>query len=571
MDVKLIFDAYERKSSEDYEDRQVASIESQDRELKEIKNRFDLKVRKFVSESKSAHKIGRPVFNQLLSDVEEGLINAILTWHPNRLARNPWDAGKLIYLMDEGKLIEIRTPSRIYKNTPEDKFMLNLEFGISKKDSDDKSIVVKRGLNNKIKMGWRPGVAPHGYLNDRGTESGLRRVLVDPERFHFVQKMFQLKYEGVPVREILRIANEEWGFRTRPKKRSASKPLAVSSLYAILTNPFYCGRYRYSGEWYEGAHEKAAEPEIFDQIQIMLGSKGLKAKPHTHQFPYTGLIQCGECGAAITAENKRHIVCSTCRKKFGPTNKNPYACPHCKTKIEDMEKPKIFDYCYYHCTKRINPNCTQRSVEVKDLEKQVAEFLDSIEISDNFMDWAIRQINQDVASEKDFREEKIKSVQQAHENCRQKLDNLLQLKISPLNKDGSLLSDEQFKAEKQALETELKGLEQQLSEVDTCMVKAAQEAVDKFNFAAYARERFKTGDMPIKREILSTVGSKLTLNDKLWELQPHPHLKVIKTIKEEAPIVGKRFETNEKGFTKTKLEALYASNPAVLRGWDSNP
>src|SRR3989344_5935969 len=283
MDTKLIYDGYERKSTED-SNHQVASIESQDRELKEFKDKLNLSVRKFISESKSADKTGRPVFKQLLQDLEESKINAILTWHANRLARNAYDAGRLIYLMDEGKLIEIRTPHRVFKNTPEDKFMLTLEFGISKKDSDDKIIVVKRGLKNKALNGWRPGVAPHGYLNDKAGDEGNRKIFIDPERFNFIKRVFQMKYEGVSIKEILRIANEEWGFRTRPKKNYPSIPLYPSTLYSILSNPFYCGRFEYGGVWYEGKHEKAVEPEIFDQIQLMLGSKGCHRKPKTHEF-----------------------------------------------------------------------------------------------------------------------------------------------------------------------------------------------------------------------------------------------------------------------------------------------
>ncbi|TSC88010.1 MAG: Resolvase protein [Microgenomates group bacterium Gr01-1014_7] len=569
-DFVLTYGAYSRRSSEDYEDRQVASIESQERELKEVKERLNLNVKQLVSESRSAHTIGRPVFNQLLADLEDGVINAILTYHPNRLCRNAFDAGRLIYLMDEGKLLEIRTPSRVFKNTPEDKFMLNLEFGISKKDSDDKSVVVKRGLRNKIELGWRPGVAPHGYLNDRATESGHRRILIDPERFEFIKQIFQLKYKGVPTMEILRIVNEDWKFKTRPKKRYPSEPLSCSSLYKLLGNPFYCGKYFYSGQWHEGAHEKAVEPDIFDQIQIMLGDKGCRRQPKTHEFAYTGMVRCGECSGMVTAEEKWQIICSKCRNKFALTRKNSSICPECNTLIEEMDQPRILYYSYYHCGKKIKP-CSQKSIEVTDLEEQIQLILGSIEISDFFLSWAVAEIHKDLESEKDFREDKVKSVQRAHEECRSKLDNLLKLKISPLNSDGSLMSDEKFKTEKQALETELTGLEKQLNEVDNRMIQKAQEAVDKFDFAANAKARFETDDLAVKREILSTLGSNLTLKDKKLDLQPHPILNAIKKIREEEPKVSRGVEPSNQPFTKAQMDAFYSSNITVLRGRESNP
>ena len=177
------------------------------------------------------------------------------------------------------------------------------------------------------------------------------------------------------------------------------------------------------------------------------------------------------------------------------TSKNKEKCNQCGILIEDMKSSKVLHYIYYHCTKRVNKNCTQRSLEVDNGEIQINEWLDSIEISDCFMDWAIRQINDESDNERDFREDKIQSLQKAHGESRQKLDNLLKLKISPLNTDGSLLSDEKFKAEKGLIEGEIKQLEQQLGEVDDRMVKSAQEIADKFDFTAHAKERFKTDDL----------------------------------------------------------------------------
>lgn len=567
MDTRLTYCEYTRKSSEDNKERQVASLPDQHRELQETAKRFDLPIKQFLEESRSAHTIGRPVFNQLILDIEEGRVNAILTWHPNRLARNAFDAGNLIYLMDMGKLIEIRTPSRAYHNTPEDKFMLTLEFGISKKDSDDKSIVVGRGLKSKAQAGWRPGVAPHGYLNDRGAESGTRRIHIDPERFEFIKKIFQMKYEGIPVREILKTANEDWGFRTRPRKRYPAKPLAQSVLYKMLANPFYCGRFYYSGQWYEGSHEKAVEPEVFDQIQIMLGGSVLRVKPHTKQFAYTGLIRCGECSGTVTAEEKTQIICSNCKYKFAATVKSRTHCPKCNTAIAEMKNPKILEYCYYHCTKKLHQNCTQKYAQVGNMEDQIKEDLEKLEISDCFMDWAIRQINMEADQEKDFRDETLKSLQRTLDDCRQELHNLLKLKISPLNTDGSLISDEKFKTEKNKLEIQILDLERKIGKIDERMLKFAQESADKFDFAAHAKERFdNTEDLSVKHDILSKLGSNLTLKGRKIYYDSPNFFVTIKNIKADEPIIGRRFEPGFQAYTKPQLEALYASSPTVLRG-----
>ena len=123
---KIVYGAYYRKSSE-AEDRQAQSIPDQIRDTETVAQREKLLIgMKFPGESQTAFKIGRPIFADLVKNITEGKINAILVWHPNRLARNPRDGGMLLWLMDEGNLKVIRTPSRAYYNTSNDKFVLQL-------------------------------------------------------------------------------------------------------------------------------------------------------------------------------------------------------------------------------------------------------------------------------------------------------------------------------------------------------------------------------------------------------------------------------------------------------------
>ena len=95
---------YARKST-DEEDRQVLSIEAQTTELHEFARKENLVIAKEFIESKTAKAPGRPVFNEMISSIETSNEKVgILAWHPDRLARNSIDGGKIIYLIDSGKL-----------------------------------------------------------------------------------------------------------------------------------------------------------------------------------------------------------------------------------------------------------------------------------------------------------------------------------------------------------------------------------------------------------------------------------------------------------------------------------
>jgi Site-specific recombinases, DNA invertase Pin homologs len=100
MDQQYII--YCRKSSES-EEKQVLSIESQIKELKDLTERLKLPVSELLTESQSAKYPGRAVFNSLLKKVSKGEVKGIVSWKLDRLARNPIDGAALVWSLDQGK------------------------------------------------------------------------------------------------------------------------------------------------------------------------------------------------------------------------------------------------------------------------------------------------------------------------------------------------------------------------------------------------------------------------------------------------------------------------------------
>jgi len=499
----FIYCIYCRKSSE-AEDRQVLSIESQINELKRLAERLNLSIIDIFTESQSAKSPGRPIFNNVLKKINQGKADGILCWKLDRLARNPIDGGQIIWMLQKGIIEHIQTFDRGYH--PEDNVLLmNVEFGMANQYVLDLSKNVKRGLKTKAEKGWYPAPAPLGYLNDKAKERGKREILKDPERFELIKNMWGLMMTGnyTPAK-IAILANNEWGFKT-PKGR----PLLRSTIYRLFANPFYYGWFEYpvgSGNWYKGNHEPMITQEEYDRVQILLGRNG-KPRIKRHNFAFTGLIRCGECGAMVTAEEKNQIICSSCKFKFSSNNRSE--CPKCKTSIEKMKNPTILYYVYYHCTKRINPDCAQGSVEVKNLEKQIDGYLSNVQISEEFKNWAIKYLKEESEKEVSSRENILASQRKAYNNCLKKLDNLFQLKISPLNNNGSLLSDEEYAKQKTELMKEKARLEEILNDTGQRVEKQLANLELAFNFATYARYWFENGTLQEKGQILNALGSNL--------------------------------------------------------------
>lgn len=127
---------YCRKSSED-EERQVLSIEAQLTELREFAKQNSIFVVKEFYESKTAKEPGREVFNEMLGEIEKGTAQGILAWNPDRLARNSVDGGRVIYLVDTGKITTLKFPTFWFEPTPQGKFMLSVAFGQAKYYTDN--------------------------------------------------------------------------------------------------------------------------------------------------------------------------------------------------------------------------------------------------------------------------------------------------------------------------------------------------------------------------------------------------------------------------------------------------
>jgi site-specific DNA recombinase len=341
---------YARKSTE-AEDKQALSIDSQIKEMMELAEKESLKVNEIKRESHSAKATGkRPVFNELLNEIRSGRFDAILTWAPDRLSRNAGDLGAIIDLFDQKLLIEVRTFSQRFTDNPNEKFLLMILGAQGKLENDQKGINVKRGLRTRCEMGFRPGVAPTGYLNEKHVDKKCQ-ARIDPKRAPVIKQMFE------------RVANEQWSGRKVYRwlrevnfKTKNGKPLVLANVYLILRNPFYYGEFEYpigSNNWYVGKHTPIISKELFDRVQMTLNENFIP-KTESKEFAFTKLIKCGYCGSGISADEKFKKL------KDGGVNR----------------------HVYYFCTKARNIDCKNPAINETNLINELVGLMDKIDLDE---------------------------------------------------------------------------------------------------------------------------------------------------------------------------------------------
>src|SRR3990167_1582693 len=344
------FFIYTRKSTDD-KDRQVRSISDQLSELKELAIKESLEIVDVFVEKQTAKIPGRPVFNEMIERMEKGEAQGILAWHPDRLARNSVDGGKIIYLVDTGIIKDLKFSTFWFDPTPQGKFMLSIAFSQSKYYVDNLSENIKRGHRNKLKEGIWPRNAPMGYLND----SEKKIIIPDLERAPYIKKAFEAYASGKYTLRQIRDMVNKLGLRSMK-----AEELSISVMHEILRNPIFCGLMRHGGEIYEGKHEPIITKKLFDQCQEVMMRKSKPKETGFKTYLYRGFFRCGECGCFITTETQK-------------------------------------GHNYLRCTKRKNP-CAQKYVREEIITSQIQENIKKVSLPLDWAKWMIEENEKDQSS-----------------------------------------------------------------------------------------------------------------------------------------------------------------------------
>lgn len=528
---KLRYVAYIRKSTED-EERQVLSKGAQKDKITE---RFgSLKTVEYIEESKSAFEPGkRPEFQRMIEMIDAGKIDGILAWHPDRLSRNEVEAAEITWRVRKGLIKDLRFASGFtFENTAEGIMMLQFTMSQSQYFSAKLSKDIRRGNERKRQVGQLTGRAPEGYLNFREALSGRgeAKIIKDPERFTLVRKAFDLYLTGdYSVQSIQQIMNTEWGYRTLRRRRSGDQPISRTALYNIFRNVRYAGLIPdpYSDHFCKATYPAMITPEEYDKVQLLLGRRGLPRLATHKQFALRGFIRCGGCDCVITAQSKRRQLVSG----------------------------GVRVHTYYHCTGK-RQGCTEKSTYIKedDLYEQLLSLLDRYELVPKMYDWAMDTFRDFAAQEADERNSIQKAQHKAIADTQAQLDRVLDMA------SRGLLEDDEYQAKKQALKADLKRLQGEQADTAYRVKNWFEIATDTFEKLTFAGEKFKTGDVGNKKDILLAIGQNPVLIKGKLEITPNEWL---------LPVAksAKRLRGELEKVRTLPLQIQKASEEAIMSEW----
>lgn len=502
--------AYIRKST-DVEDKQELSLEAQRGLITDYANKQHLNITRWFEEKRSAKQPGRPIFNEVMSLLQKAPTNTlgILAHKPDRLTRNWTDVGLICQIWDEYNL-DLNFVTGRFENNAQGKAMFGMQALMAKWYVDNLGEETKKGLNERVKNGFFPGVPPLGYLTRKeylkltGKESDKREI--DPSKAPLIKRAFEYYDLGkYSLDSIVEWAYSE-GFRGRGTPKRPPGKVGKGAWYHLLTNHFYYGYFEWNKVIHKGTHEPIVDHDLWARVQERLRSKGHSFQ-RLYSFPFKlHQMRCGECGGSITAEQKFQMFCSNCRYKFHYPNKTK--CPKCKTLIKDMDNPQYLNYTFYHCTRSRFKECSQKSVTHEYLEKIFEEALEKIILPPELDEVFREELKVGLKEEENLRDVSLQNLNKNLGIVQEKHNRLLELYINnELKKDLFEKQNEKYDAEKMAIELQI----EKYKKLDEKWFKTA---VLYLELSSRAKELFQKANSERKNELLSFVFQNLVLKDK---------------------------------------------------------
>lgn len=459
------FFAYARVSSQEQADKDL-SIPAQVRAIRKFAHDQRLLIEREFTDVESAKEPGRKHFSEMMAELKRRPdIEGVICHKLDRLLRNLKDYADVDDFMRIGKQFLFTTEH--YDETASGKLALGVRVLFAKHYLDNLSEEVKKGLNERmLERGKWSFVAPPGYLNVQG------EILVDPQRAPLIRKAFEMYATGdFDVEDIADFLYLE-GLRSRGYRDREGGKVYGSRIHATLRNPFYYGMMRFRGQVIRGTHEPLITKALFDRVQDVLEGRN-RPRAVKKWFAYRGLLVCGECGRAVTAETQRGHVYYRCTKSFGGAKA-----------------------------------CSQPYVREESLNEQFAEQIAAIELGDE--EYAILRdiLKQSHQDEQEYRTQQIAHLQRLKAQIQKKqdalLDRLLDETISREVYDAKFSTLEE---ERQAIEPQIVGHEQ--------ANRSFFEQMENFLEAARRIHRlFVAGTPAQKRQVVQLVASNGVLTDK---------------------------------------------------------
>lgn len=391
---------------------------------KEIKDNSQIKI--YEDKGFSGKNTSRPSFQQMMSDVKQGLIQNIVVYRLDRISRSVVDFANIIDILNKHKVDFISANEKFDTSSPAGKAMLYIIMVFAQMERET---IAERIKDNYYQRGsdgvWLGGPAPFGYNNIKINIDGKKvATITENGDIELVKWLFEeyAKPEmslGQLARQLVKDRNEMWN--NIKLSRILHNPVYVKAdvdvynyylakgciiksgideFTGINGLNIYGKRDRALNKYNNikdhnvtvGLHNGVIPSSLFLQVQYKLGSnKQIKNNGKGKHTWLTGLVKCGYCNRAMVVRTYKDI------KYFNCSGRAIQCCDgeistHYVSDIEDLVFTKLKHYIDNFAECKVNEvseynevSLNEIKIKLSKVEKQIENIVNNLTNSNPIM------------------------------------------------------------------------------------------------------------------------------------------------------------------------------------------
>ncbi|MGO2961267.1 MAG: recombinase family protein [Carnobacterium maltaromaticum] len=306
------------------------SISAQTERLSNYAKAMDLLVvETYIDPGISGAKLERPALQQMIKDIEKGIIDVVLVYKLDRLSRSQKNTLYLIedvFLKNNVNFISMN--ESFDTSTSFGRAMIGILAVFAQLERDAITERTKMGRAERAKDGYYHGggnQAPFGYIYSEG------ELIVDEFEKSIVLEIYDMYLKGIGTNKISELLSLKYPMKIK----------STSIIKTILRNQLYIGIITFAGKKYDGKHDAIVPYDIFSQVQKIYKSRSDKSNKGAAQVGLLlGKIYCARCGARYFREvtgSKKYRYINYCCYSRKPSQRSMVKDPNCKNKRHKAE------------------------------------------------------------------------------------------------------------------------------------------------------------------------------------------------------------------------------------------
>ncbi len=272
----------------------------------------------------SGGTLERPALQQLLSDIDAGLVDCVVVYKVDRLSRSLLDFARIMERLDQRSVSFVSITQQFNTTTSLGRLTLNILLSFAQFERE----IIGERTRDKLaaarrKGKWIGGTPPLGY--DVATEGG--RLIINDVEAAQVEEMFALyARHGGLIRVVEKLNRRGWKTKRWTScsgRQHPGQPFSKQAVLSILKNVTYIGNVSYKGTIYPGEQPRIVDESLFREVNQQLASQRVPQRKLAGKAALLkGLLWCEACQAYMILSHVRrqgrvyrYYVCANAQRR----------------------------------------------------------------------------------------------------------------------------------------------------------------------------------------------------------------------------------------------------------------